>query len=143
RVDPPHPRDLLPVRFHLDQAVTRELVGLLAVLAPALPVALPRQATISGTGLAQLPESQGQVDERQDGIDALTLLLRAATGEDHRPALGQPPRRRAELGFRYTRQPLDLCGVVREHCAVHRAEAGRPPADELGVEQSLLDRDEE
>jgi hypothetical protein len=76
------------------------LVGLLPVFAPALAVPLAGQAPVPGPGLADLPERQREVDEGEDGIDALALLLRPAAGEDHRrPRPGQPPRRLPECRF--------------------------------------------
>ena len=91
------------VRGIVEPAVAGQLVGLLAVLAPALAVALSGQAAIAAERLAGLAERQRQVDEGEHVVDAVALLLRAAPGQHHR-------------GRRLAQQ----CARLRRSCAPER-----------------------
>src|SRR5262249_20759468 len=143
RIDAPGSGDVLAVRVHLDQPVTGELVGLLPVLAAALSVSLSGEAAVAGTGIPDLPEREREVDEREDGIDALALLLRPAAGEEHRrtgrePPRGQPQRRLGNAG-----ELFDARRVVLQDRAADGVEPGGPLADETLVEESFFERDEQ
>ena len=97
----PHSGDVLARRRVVDHPVARQLVGLLPVLAAALPVALPGQAAVAGVRRPALPERERHVDPREHGVGALGVLLGAARGQHHhlvraRRAAGpaRAPRRR-------------------------------------------------
>ena len=104
------------------------------VFAAALAVPLSRQATVTCADVTNLTECQSEVDEREDGIDALALLLRPAAGEYHRRPVREPPRGSPQLRFRHAGQLFDAGRVVLKHGAAHRVEAGRALADERRVE---------
>ena len=87
----PHAGDVLASRRVVDHPVARELVGLLPVLTPALPVALAGQAAVSPVRRPALPERERQVDPREHRVRALGVLLGAA----RRSAPSPCPRRRA------------------------------------------------
>ena len=92
----------------VDAAVPGQLVRLLPVLPPALPVALAGQAAVPGAGPAGQPEREGEVDERRHRVGTLRVLLRTPAGDDDR-ALGpsQGVDRRVQVLGRYPAQPLD------------------------------------
>ena len=85
-----------PRRGVVDLAVAGQLVGLLAVLAPALAVALPGDGAEAGARVAGQAQRQGQRDEGGDGVGAARVLLAAAGREDVGAALGvaRPRERR-------------------------------------------------
>ena len=65
-----------------DLAVAGELVALLAVLAPALPVALAGEGAVAAARAAGQAEQQGEVDRGRRGVGAVDVLLDPAPGED-------------------------------------------------------------
>ena len=92
-VDAPHRGDVRPGGRVGQLAVAGQLVGLLPVLAPALPVALPGdRAPARSRAAAGQPERQRQVDPGGGGVGAVGVLLGAARGEDHRGARARPAR---------------------------------------------------
>src|SRR6185295_4013008 len=68
----------------LDVAPARQLVAALAVLAAALPVALPRDHRVARAGLPDLARRQAEVDAGQAVLDALRVVLDAARVDQHR-----------------------------------------------------------
>ena len=96
-VDAPHPGDVLAGGRVVDHPVAGQLVGLLAVLAAALAVALAGEAAVAGVRRARQPERQGQVDPAEHGVGALAVLL----GARGRSAPSPGPRRpRSAAGSR-------------------------------------------
>ena len=89
-VDPPDGGHVSPVGRVGQLAVARQLVGLLAVLAAALPVALPGDGAVAGERPADQPEGQRQVDVGLGGVGALGVLLGTSGGEDHRRSVPRP-----------------------------------------------------
>jgi hypothetical protein len=83
RIDAPNLGHSGPMIGIFDQAVSRQLIGLLSLLPTALSVALPCERAISAGRLAHLAERQHQVDERENGVSPLGLLLRSPTRKDH------------------------------------------------------------
>src|SRR6266700_1865747 len=103
----PSRTDMLAGSRIIDAAVARELIGLLPVLAPALPVALAGQAAVSATHGARQTQREGQVDQRRDRVGAVAVLLCPAGSEYHR-ALS--PREHVDRGalfsYRHAGDPL-------------------------------------
>src|SRR4030095_469926 len=79
----PDPGDIGPVLGVGDVAAARQHVGLLAVLAAALAVALAGEGAVAGPRPAELAGSQGHVDAREHVLDALEVLLQP-------PPVGRP-----------------------------------------------------
>ena len=79
----PHPSDVLTCGRVVDHPIARQLIGLLAVLAAALAVALTGQAPIPGVRLARQAQRQRHIDPRYDGRGALRVLLGTARGQHH------------------------------------------------------------
>ena len=67
----------------VDAAITGQLIGLLAMFAAALAVALPCQATVPAMQFAHSAQRQREVDEAQHVVDALALLFRSTRGQNH------------------------------------------------------------
>ena len=83
-IDAPHAGDVLARGRVVDHPVARQLVGLLAVLAAALPVALPGDGAVAAPFGAHQAEGQGEVDGGGDRVGAVDVLLGAAAGEHER-----------------------------------------------------------
>jgi hypothetical protein len=123
-----------------DHPVPGELVGLLAVFAAALPVALAGQRAESGPLAAGEPQGERQVDEAEDGVGALGLLFGAARGEDQGlVGAGEEADGLALGGDRHARDPLDPLGPVLGGSPADRVEAGGARGDVGGVDQRLGD----
>ena len=91
--DPPHAADVRAVLGVLDVAVAGQLVALVAVLAPALPVALPGDGAVAASGPADAARGQHQVDQAQHVLHALGVLFHAAgVQQEARPR--RPPHAR-------------------------------------------------
>ena len=88
RVDAPHRRDVRPRCRVVDLAVAGQLVGLLAVLAATLPVALAGDRAEAGARVAGETEGERERDEGRDGVGAARVLLGAAGRQDVGAALG-------------------------------------------------------
>jgi hypothetical protein len=73
-----------------DVAVAGQLVALVAVLAPALAVALPGDGGHPAAGLAELAGGEPEVDGGEHVVDALGLLLDAAGVQHHAGGRGPP-----------------------------------------------------
>ena len=128
----------------VDAAIARKLVGLLAVLAAALAVALPGQRAVAAERLAGLAERQHEVDEGEHVVDAVALLLRAAPGEHHRGRrLRHEVRGLLDPARRHAGDALDPVGPVGRDEPAHRIEAAGARGDEVGVDQLGADRDVE
>src|SRR6185436_21020978 len=80
----PDPRHVRAGRRVVDAAIAGQLVGLLAVLAASLPIALARERPEAAAQAARKPEAERQVHEGEHVGDALGLLLGAARREHHR-----------------------------------------------------------
>ena len=103
RVDAPDAGDVRAGGGVVDLAVAGELVGLLAVLAPALAVALAGDRSRSRCPTRPgRPSGQRQVDRGGDGVGALGVLLGAAAGQDERARAAA--RRRAAASSRAARR---------------------------------------
>ncbi len=134
----PHLRDVRP-RGRVGQlAVARQLVGLLAVFAAALPVALAGQAPVAGVRAAGAAGRQAQVDPGTDRVRALGLLLGAA-GREHHGAVrrAEVTYGGAELGDRYAGDALDQFRPVRHRRGPRRRPAAGARRDELLVRTAL------
>ena len=81
-----------------DLAVAGELVGLLAVFAAALAVALAGEGAVAAAGGPGQAQQEAQVDGGRGGVGAVHVLFHAAAGEDVAAARGR--RRRAGGRFR-------------------------------------------
>src|SRR5579883_1117625 len=68
----------------IDSAVAGQLIGLLAMLAPALSIALAGEAAIAAVWASDQAQRQSEIDIGQCVCDALTLLLGSARGQNHR-----------------------------------------------------------
>jgi len=99
----------------VDAAVPGQLIRLLAVLAPALAVALTGDAAVAGARPARQPEGQGQVDPGRDRVGALAVLLGPASREQDDVGPGQPLGDGAQVGYRYAGEPLDPLRPVPGH----------------------------
>ena len=141
-LDAPAARDDEPILGILDQPVAGELVGLLPVLASALPVALPGQATVAARRSAHLAEREHQVGEREDRVGPLRLLLGTTPREYHaalRP--GELPHRAHLPRDADAGQPLDVNGRHVQRGALHGFEPDGARGDVALVHQAFLDRD--
>ncbi len=125
-----------------DHPVTGQLVGFLAVLAPALPVALPRQASVAASGAARQAERQGEVDESGHGVDALAVLLGTATGEHiSTTGLGKHPNRLPLGGHRNPGDALDALRPPGHRPLPGRVETRGAGPDVVGVGPAVDHRD--
>lgn len=80
----------------VEATVAGKLVGLLAVLPTALPIALPGESGEPGTRSARQAQGQRQVDDGQRG--AVAVLLGSPGGEHHgRRCLAEQPRGLVQL----------------------------------------------
>src|SRR5919107_4687711 len=70
-----------------DLAVAGQLVGLLAVLAAALAVALAGERAVAAAGTAWQAQQEAEVDGRGGGVRAVDVLLHPASGQDVAAAL--------------------------------------------------------
>ncbi len=127
-----------PRRRVVDLAVAGQLVGLLAVLATTLAVALAGDRPEAGPRVAGQPEREGECDEGRHRVGAARVLLAAAGGEDVGAALGVAgPRQRRDRGaHRRHRDPGDPLDPLGQPLRGHRpevVEAGRPLLDEAAV----------
>ena len=97
RVDAPDPGHVGAGGGVGDLAVAGQLVGLLAVLAAALAVALAGERAVAAARRARAgPSSEREVDRGGGGVGAVDVLLDAAAGEDVAP----PSRGRASASRR-------------------------------------------
>ncbi len=143
-VDAPHGGDMCAGGRVVQPPVPGELVGLLAVLAAALPVALAGDRAVAGARPPDQPERERQVQVRLRGVGAVAVLFGAAGGEDHRrPCPAQPPDCGAEVGLGDAGQPLDPFGPVRVDPDPDGVEPGGAQRDVRVVDQPLAQRDME
>ncbi len=68
----------------IDAPVAGKLIGLLAMFAAALTIALPGQAAVAAVRLAHLAQREREIDAGENVIDAVALLFGAARGQNHR-----------------------------------------------------------
>src|SRR5215470_1128097 len=76
----------------VDAAIPRQLIGLLAVLASTLAVALARHAAVPTERTTDCTQCESDVDVRKRVVDTLRLLLRPTRSQNHgmRRASQQP-----------------------------------------------------
>ena len=112
------------------RAVAGQLVGLLPVLAAALPVALAGDGAPAAARPAGQPERERQVDPRLGGVGAAAVLLGAARGEDDRLLRAGEGEDGAPLvGDRHAGEPLDPVGPVGGDAGPDVVEAGGAGGD--------------
>jgi hypothetical protein len=134
--DAPDPRDVLAGRGVVDPPVARQLIGLLAVLAAALAVALAGQGPEARGGAPGEAEGEGHVGEGQRVAHAPRLLLGAAGGQHHgRACAPQGLRRAHEVGLRHARETLDPLRPVARGERAHRLESLGAIPQELPVDE--------
>ena len=122
RVDPPDRRHVGTVGRIVELAVAGQLVGLLTVLAAALPVALSGDRAVAGVRPPGQAEGQRQVDVGQRGVGPGAVLLGSARGQDHRRLrAGQGADRAVEVVDGDAGDPLDPVRPVGR-----RPRPGRP-----------------
>ena len=132
RVDAPDPGDVRAGGRVVDHPVAGQLVGLLAVLAAALAVALAGEAAVAGERPAGQAERQGEVDPGQHGVGALARAARRRGRSGPSPGR-RPASRRAER--RAARRPATpvtrstRSGHQRGDRAAHGVEAGGARGD--------------
>lgn len=141
-VDAPHLGDVGAGRRVVDLAVAGELVGLLAVFAPALAVALAGEAAVPGVRAAGQAEGEGEVDVRAYRVDALGVLLGAPGGQDDRRTGGaERAGGRLQVGHRHPGEPFHLRRPVTGDGTTYRVETLGAGGDVLPVDQPLGERD--
>ena len=140
--DAPDLGDVRAVLGVLDVAVAGQLVALVAVLAPALPVALPGDGAVAAARLADPPGGEHEVDARQHVLDALRVVLDAARVQQQaglgRCPTSRPPR---SIGRRVT--PVSSpahAGVYFATAASASSKPGRVFVDEVVVQPAALDQ---
>ncbi len=84
RINAPDMGDVGAVGRIRQLAVARQLVGLLAVFAPALAVALPGEGAVPAMPAAGQAAGEREVDPGERGVGAMGVLLGAPRGQDHR-----------------------------------------------------------
>ncbi len=137
---PPHRRDVGAVLRVGDVPIARELIALVAVLPPALAVALPGDRRHAAAGLAVLAGGEAEVDGGEHVLRALALLFDPAGVQQHAGGRGAPPLRR--LGDARRRHPGDPGRPLRRHrrhCGRRGVEVVRVVGDEVVVEPPVLD----
>ncbi len=125
----------------VDLAIARKLVRLLAVLAAALPVALPGQAAVAAERLADLAQRQREVDEGEHIVDTMALLLGPAPGQHH--GGGRLPHDVGgllDLARRHAGDSLDPVGPIGRDDAADLVESTRARGDEIAIDQAVADR---
>ncbi len=138
--DSPHSRHVLAGRGVVDMTIARQLVGLLSVFSPPLPIALPGQAAISTERLAHFAQSQHEVGERRHRVHALGLLLRTTSGQQHAAlTAGHQLDSTLHIGERHSGAALTTGQVERRQRRPHRLEAGRACCDIGWVYPSRLE----
>ena len=97
-VDAPHAGHVRAGRRVVDHPVAGQLVGLLAVLAAALAVALAGEAAVAGVRLPAHAQRERDVDPAEHGGGALGVLLGPARGQHGDPVgAGEQVRQLAQL----------------------------------------------
>ena len=112
--DAPDLGDGCPCGRIVDAAVSGELIGLLAVLAAPLAVALTGNRAVAAVRLSDAAESERQVDVGQGVVHALRLLLGASRRQNHRPfCRPEQPRGLDDRVFGHAGELLDAVRPVR------------------------------
>src|SRR5688572_29529277 len=126
----------------VDVAIAGQLIGLLAVLAPALTVALAGQRPETAAALPAHAEREGEVDVGERVVDAAGLLLRAPRGEHHRrPRRSEAASRVEQRGLRNTRDLFDAFGPVGGRDATGLVEPFGARGDVLLVDRPVADEE--
>ena len=81
-VDTPHGGEVRASGRVVQAAVSEELVGLLAVFAADLILALSGDGAVAGKSVSRKAQCQSQIDIGDDGARSRTVLFGAARGED-------------------------------------------------------------
>src|SRR5579884_2039190 len=132
--DAPNLGDILAMLRVLDVAVAGKLIALVAVLAPALTVALAGNRSIAAAGPPDASSRQHQVNAGEDIFHALRMVFDAARMEQE-AGLCRPPHLGGlynERGVHARELPRDLRRVLR-HRLLDRLKAGRVVVNELLV----------
>ena len=74
---------MLPMFRIRNRTLSGKLIGLLSVLASALPVALAGDRSVTTTRRADFSRRQHEIDIRQHVVDAVGVMLNAARVHDH------------------------------------------------------------
>src|SRR5262249_43024041 len=141
RLAAPHGRDIRPVLVIGDVPSARQLLGLLAVFAPALTVALTGDHVHALPRPADATGREGEVDAGEHVLDALARVLEAARVQEHPGG-----RRSPELGgfFDPRRGHARDVGTPRRGVVTYRGrsfvETVGVTVDELAVEPVSLDQ---
>ena len=111
----------------VDLPIPRQLISLLTVFPAALTVPLPRQAAIPAVRLADKPQRQRDIDERQRVVHTLRLLLSTPRRQHHcRARLAKHVRRPHQVRLRHSRDPLHTLRPVCRYQPAHRSKPLRP-----------------
>src|SRR5215510_15003993 len=112
----------------VDATISGQLIGLLAVLASALAVALSRHAAVTTERAADCTKCESNVDVGKRVVDTLRLLLRPTRSQNHRMRrASQQPRGFDDRCLRHTGdlrdspRPVDCCEtthLVESLCAI-------------------------
>jgi hypothetical protein len=136
----PKAGDVGPVLRIVDLAAARQLVALLAMLAPALAIALPRDSGIAAELPADTTGSEDEVDGSEDVLNAVGVMFQPA-GVHEEAGLGlAPPLGRLPDGA--LGDPRDFRRAARRPFLDVRRdflEAGRVPLDKRVVDPIVLD----
>src|SRR5262249_2040972 len=130
--DPGHVGAMLGVR---EVPHARELVALLAVLAPALSVRLPGDRPVAAALAAEPPRGEHDVDPAQAVLEAVAVVLDAPGVEQEARLRGPPPLGGLLDGpLRDARHLRGTGGRPLGHGARHLLEADRVALDERVIE---------
>ena len=147
-IDAPHAGDVLAGGRVVDHPVAGQLVGLLAVLAAALTVALAGDGAVAAALGAHETERQGEVDDGGDGVGAVDVLLGAAAGEQERaPAaavrarVGQRAGDAAQLRLGDARRRGDPLGPPLGDAAAYGVDPVDPRREVVVVGERLGEHD--
>ena len=134
----PYRRDVVTCCGIVDSAVSRKLVGLLAVLAASLSVTLPRQRSKTARRSSWCAQRERDVDVRERVVDTLGLLLGPARRQHHAGSrFAQQVSRTDQLRFGHSGQPLDPFWPVRGEHAANGVEAFGSIANVIGIRKPV------
>ena len=139
-IDAPDLADVMPVLGVFDVAVAGKLVALMAVLAPALAVALTGDGGVAAIRLADAAGGEHQIDAGEHVLDSLALVLDAArVHQETGLRLAPPFRGKQDFFLRNAGDPLGPLQVVVLHRRRRFFKAARVVGDELVVEPVMFD----
>ncbi len=147
-VDAPDFGDVFPRGRVGDHAVAGQLVGLLAVLATTLAIALAGDGAVAATFGTHESEHEREVDDGADRVGAVDVLLRAAAGEQERAAttsmragVGKRTSDAAQLGLGDPGGRGDALGPPLGNAAAHSVNTVDASLQVVGVGQRLGEHD--